>query len=452
MTSAALRQDEDQAPVAAAARAALYLRVSTGRQAESDLSIPDQRRQIEGYCLAHGWEVAAEFVEAARAIARAWLAEVAQGRDPSLSRAQDKAAPTFDTLCDRYLSDHADVRKKASSAEGDRRLVRLHLRPALGSKKVAAITRADAAGLHHKLRATPYEANRVLALASKMFALSERWGMRADGSNPAKNIDRYREEKRERYLTSAEVAGLWKVLHSDAAAAKASPAAIAAIKLLMLTGRHLNEVLGLKWAWVDLDAKQLRLPDTKNGALLVSLADAAVTILTELKENAGDHAYVIPGAVKGKPLVNLQKPWRALRELAGLDDVRIHDLRHTFASVGAARPSPQAWRGSNSLQRLHAPARLVPVLLYGGAWPLSFFRFGLSGGGDRSGAIRPNYYGSRGRRRLGHASRTRPANGAPQGWGSTPRVVTAGDRGISKARFFTPRDCRRLPLFARHGS
>lgn len=273
--------------------------------------------------------------EAARAIARAWLADVAQGCDPSLSRAQDKAAPTFDTLCDRYLSDHADVRKKASSAEGDRRLIRLHLRPALGSKKVAAVTRADVAGLHHKLRETPYEANRVLALASKMFALSERWGMRADGSNPAKNIDRYKEEKRERYLTSAEVARLWQVLNSDAATAKASPAAIAAIKLLMLTGRRLNEVLGLKWAWVDLDAKLLRLPDTKGGRLTVSLADAAVSLLSELKADAGDHAYVIPGAIKGKPLVNLQKPWRALRGMAGLDDVRIHDLRHTFASIGA---------------------------------------------------------------------------------------------------------------------
>lgn len=273
--------------------------------------------------------------EAARAIARAWLADVAQGRDPSLSRAQDKAAPTFDTLCDRYLSDHADVRKKASSAEGDRRLIRLHLRPALGSKKVAAVTRADVAGLHHKLRETPYEANRVLALASKMFALSERWGMRADGSNPAKNIDRYKEEKRERYLTSAEVARLWQALNSDAAAAKASPAAIAAIKLLMLTGRRLNEVLGLQWAWVDLDAKLLRLPDTKGGRLTVSLADAAVALLSELKAGAGDHAYVIPGAVKGRPLVNLQKPWRALRGMAGLDDVRIHDLRHTFASIGA---------------------------------------------------------------------------------------------------------------------
>lgn len=273
--------------------------------------------------------------EAARAIARSLLAEVAQGGDPSLTRAQYKGAPIFDVLCDRYMEEHADVRKKASSAEGDRRLIRLHLRPALGTQKVAAINRADVSSLHHKLHATPYEANRVLALASKMFALSERWGMRPDGSNPAKNIDRFKEEKRERYLTSGEIARLWQVLNSDAAAAKASPSAIAAIKLLMLSGRRLNEVLGLKWAWVDLDAKLLRLPDTKGGRLTVSLADAAIAVITDLKKGAGDHAYVIPGAIEGKPLVNLQKPWRAVRALAGLDDVRIHDLRHTFASIGA---------------------------------------------------------------------------------------------------------------------
>ncbi|WP_431311887.1 tyrosine-type recombinase/integrase [Sphingomonas lacusdianchii] len=175
----------------------------------------------------------------------------------------------------------------------------------------------------------------MLAMASKMFGLAERWGLRPDHSNPAKNIDRYREHKRERYLTNAEVARLWQVLNSDAATAKASPAAISAIKLLMLTGRRLNEVLGLKWAWVDLDAKVLRLPDTKNGALLVSLGDAAVSVLGELKASGRDDNYVIAGQRKGAPLVNLQKPWRALRALAGLHDVRIHDLRHTFASIGA---------------------------------------------------------------------------------------------------------------------
>lgn len=273
--------------------------------------------------------------EAAREIARRWLADVAQGKDPSQARTQDRAAPTVRELCARYMAEHAETRKKDSSIRNDRRLIDAHVLPALGMKKVASVTRADVAALHHALRATPYEANRMLAMASKMFSLAERWGLRPDNSNPAKNIDRYREEKRERYLTSAEVARLWQVLNSDAAAAKASPAAVAAIKLLMLTGRRLNEVLGLKWAWVDLDAKVLRLPDTKNGALLVSLADAAVSVLAELKASGRDDTYVIAGQRKGAPLVNLQKPWRALRALAELDDVRIHDLRHTFASIGA---------------------------------------------------------------------------------------------------------------------
>lgn len=273
--------------------------------------------------------------EAARATARLWLADVAQGRDPSHARTQNRAAPTVRELCGRYMEEHAETRKKDSSIRNDRRLIDAHIMPALGAKKVASVTRADIAGLHHALSATPYEANRMLAMASKMFSLAERWGLRPDNSNPARNIDRYKEERRERYLASDEVARLWQILNSDAVAAKASPASIAAVKLLMLTGRRLNEVLGLKWVWVDLDAKLLRLPDTKGGRLTVSLADAAVDILVDLKAKAGDHPYVIPGAVKGKPLVNLQKPWRSIRKLAGLEDVRIHDLRHTFASIGA---------------------------------------------------------------------------------------------------------------------
>ncbi len=273
--------------------------------------------------------------EAARDIARRWLAEVAQGRDPSLTRSNDRVAPTVQALCDRYLSDYAEPRKKASSVEGDRRLIDLHLLPAIGTKKVAAVTRADFSALHHSLKRKPYAANRTLALASKMFSLAERWGMRPEGSNPAKNIDRFREEKRQRFLSREEVARLWVVLASEEASAKVSASAIAAIKLLVLTGRRLNEVLGLEWDWVDLDAKVLRLPDTKSGALLVSLGDAAVKLLAELKESAGDSRYVIPSRRNAKSLVNLQKPWRRLRTMANLENVRIHDLRHTFASVGA---------------------------------------------------------------------------------------------------------------------
>lgn len=273
--------------------------------------------------------------EAAREIARRWLADVAQGKDPSQSRADDKAAPTVRDLCVRYITEHAETRKKATSIRNDRRLIDNHVLPAIGGKKVGSVTRTDIAALHHSLRGTPYEANRMLAMARKMFGLAERWGLRTDGSNPAKNIDLYPELKRERYLSSEEVARLWAVLNSDDAAAAASASAIAAIKLLMLTGRRLNEVLGLQWGWIDLNAKTMRLPDTKNGALFVSLGGAAVEVLAELKAEGRDPTYVIAGQRKGAALVNLQKPWRALRSLAALDDVRIHDLRHTYASIGA---------------------------------------------------------------------------------------------------------------------
>jgi len=273
--------------------------------------------------------------EAARAIAKRWLAEVAQGLDPSLTRSQDRAAPNVSTLCDRYLDEHAQTRKKATSIRNDQRLIKDHIRPALGSKKVAAVTRADIAALHNGMRDTPYYANRMLALASKMFGLSERWGVRPDGSNPAKNIDRFNEEKRERYLSPSEVQRLWEVLNSDAGRKVASASALAAIKLLMLTGRRLTEVLTLEWQWIDLDARLMRLPDTKTGALTVSLNTSATALLRELREASVDARFVIPGMVKGRALVNLQKPWRAVRALAKLDDVRLHDLRHTFASVGA---------------------------------------------------------------------------------------------------------------------
>ena len=273
--------------------------------------------------------------EAAREIAKRWLAEVAQGRDPSLTRTQDRGAPMVKELCTRYLTEHAETRKKATSIRNDRRLIEAHVLPALGSKKVAAITRAEIAALHHSLRKTPYEANRMLAMVSKMFGLAERWGLRPDASNPAKNIDRYREEKRERYLSPEELARLWQGLHSDEASKTASRSAIAAVKLLILTGRRLNEVLTLRWEWIDLDTKVMRLPDTKSGRLTVSLGEAAIAVLLDLRANGRDDTFVISGQRTGASLVNLQKPWRALRLLAGLDDVRIHDLRHTYASVGA---------------------------------------------------------------------------------------------------------------------
>ena len=174
----------------------------------------------------------------------------------------------------------------------------------------------------------------MLSLASKMFSLAEQWGVRPDGSNPAKNIARFKEVKRERYLSEQEISALWQLLNSNDAQKLASRSAIAAIKLLMLTGRRLGEVLSLKWAYIDLATRIMRLPDTKNGTLTVAINEAALEVLLELRA-VSKSDYIIPGHRHNQPLVNLQKPWRAIRAKVGLENVRIHDLRHTFASVGA---------------------------------------------------------------------------------------------------------------------
>ena len=292
--------------------------------------------------------------EAAREIAKRWLALVAQGKDPSQERQDSRAAPNMKELAERYLLEHADTRKKDSSAANDRRLIEKRIVPAIGAKKVAAISRTDIVALHHGLRKTPYEANRTLALLSKMFSLGERWGLRPDGSNPAKNIDRFKEEKRERYLSSEEIKRLWSVLVSEDAERLASSSALLAIKLLMLTGRRVNEVLKLEWSHVDLDKGLLRLPDTKSGSLTVAIGAGALRLLQEAYDAAHSAnrdenvvsistavegwrmpKYVIPGHVKGQPLVNIQKPWQKIRKTAALPDVRLHDLRHTYASVAA---------------------------------------------------------------------------------------------------------------------
>ena len=280
--------------------------------------------------------------EAARAIAKQWLSEVAKGNDPSAIRQEGRAAPDVAVLCDRYMAEHAATRKKASSMRGDKRLIDKHILPALAKKKVSGVTRANISALHHALARTPYEANRTLSLLSKAFSLAERWGLRPDGSNPARNIEHYPEYKRERFLSAEEVTRLWAVLSSPAAAT-VPLSAVAAIKLLMMTGRRLTEVLALEWSYVDFSTATLSLPDSKTGALRIPLVGEALALFTALKTQPDAHPrYVlrgrdrrVGGALVAGPIVNLQKPWRTLRALAGLENVRLHDLRHTYASVGA---------------------------------------------------------------------------------------------------------------------
>jgi integrase len=223
---------------------------------------------------------------------------------------------------------------KQSTACEYKRAVELFINPALGPYRISDVLRADVARFHHELRDRPYQANRALGVLSKMFNLAEQWGLRPDGSNPCRHVKKYREHKKERYLTMPELQRLGAALTTAQRQQTESPFVTAAIGLLVLTGARLNEILTLKWDYVDLAEAVLRLPDSKTGAKLIYLNDAAVNLLRAMPRMAGN-PYVIAGKKAGSRLINLQKPWRRLRAQAGLNDVRIHDLRHSFASVGA---------------------------------------------------------------------------------------------------------------------
>jgi integrase len=269
--------------------------------------------------------------ETARREAKTLLGMIEDGADPAADKIARREAPTIAELAERFLAEHAEAKRKGSTAAEYRRLLDKIILPALGKRKVADVTRADVTKLHHANRVAPYQANRVLAVLSKMFNLAERWGLRPDGSNPCRHVEKFAEKKRERMLSPAELARLGDAL----AAYDGSPYAVAAVKLLVFTGARLGEVLGLKWEWIDFERGEARLPDSKTGAKTLHLPPPALAVLAGLPRLDGN-PYVIAGAKEGAALVNLEKPWRAIRQPAGLDDVRLHDLRHAFASVAAS--------------------------------------------------------------------------------------------------------------------
>ena len=269
--------------------------------------------------------------DTARREARRLLGMVENGADPAADRMARKAAPTMAEFTERFLAEHAEAKRKASTAAEYRRLMDKIVLPTLGKRKLADIARSDITRLHHANRSAPYQANRVLAVLSKMFNIAERCGLRPNGSNPCRHVEKYAERKRERMLSPAELARLGDAL----VAYDGSPYAAAAVKLLVFTGARLGEVLGLRWEWIDFERAEVRLPDSKSGAKTIHLPPPALAVLTELPRIEGN-PHVIAGGREGAAWVNLEKPWRAIRKAAGLDDVRLHDLRHAFASVAAS--------------------------------------------------------------------------------------------------------------------
>lgn len=269
-------------------------------------------------------------VEQARLHARELLGRVAKGDNPAEEISQHRGAPTVASVCERFYTDHVLQRCKPTTQREYRRSIDLFIKPAMGSFKIVDVARPDVSKLHHAMRHIPYQANRTLGVLSKLFNLTEVWGLRPDGSNPCRHVKKYAEKLKERYLTAEEVQRLGMVLNQSEANGTETPYVCAAIRLLVLTGRRLREIQTLKWSY--LTATHIDLPDSKVGAMRYTLPDPARDILDTLERKPGN-PYVIAGEVEGQHVTDLQKPWRRIRAKAGLPDVRIHDLRHTYAST-----------------------------------------------------------------------------------------------------------------------
>ncbi len=275
--------------------------------------------------------------EQARNRAREVMGELSKGENPVEYISQHRRAPTVSALCQRFFEDHVRERCKPSTQREYRRAIDLFIAPAIGSFKTVDVERRDIAELHHKFRDKPYQANRTLGVLSKMFNLAEVWGLRPDGSNPCRHVPKYREQKRERFLSQTELRRLGETLNTAEQDGSESAFVIAAFRLLILTGCRLGEIQTLKWEFIT--DVGMELPDTKTGARRIPLPTVARDVLNALPRQA-DNPYIIAGNVPGKYASDLQHPWRRIRTKADLPGVRIHDLRHTYASNAVSSGMP----------------------------------------------------------------------------------------------------------------
>ncbi len=293
----------------------------------------------------------------ARSEAKKLLGVVETGADPIEARRGARAVRTFGEVADDFLSLHVATKRKSRTGAEYRRILKTIVLPAIGSNRIIDVQRADVARLHGKLAGTPYEANRALAVVSAIWGWAARRGEVVLTGNPAKSIERYPEQGRERYLTSAELARLGAALNegetiglpyavddskpnakhapkADKRRTKLDPYAVAAIRLLILTGARLREILHARWEHVDFERGVIFLPDSKTGRKPVYLSAAALAVLDSLPRIEGN-PHVIAGGQDSGPRADLKRPWAAVRKGAGLEGVRLHDLRHSFASIGA---------------------------------------------------------------------------------------------------------------------
>ena len=262
--------------------------------------------------------------EVARLKAKEWLLIASQGKDPCKVDNDQTSMKEFSKI---YIHKYAQIKKKKSSVVEDERLIKLQINPFFGKIRVKDLTRAMVEKHHGSLHKTPHMANRFLALLSKMMNLAEKWEFRPLYSNPCKHVDRYPEEPRKVYLKMSQLERVGSAMRELKDIE--SEYVLSAIQMLILTGCRTGEILSLKWEYIDFENSCMNLPDTKTGEREIHLNPSALSILKSLERKSD---YVFVSRVENKQITTIRLTWKKICKIAGLNDVRPHDLRHTFAS------------------------------------------------------------------------------------------------------------------------
>lgn len=265
-------------------------------------------------------------VDQARDKAKQFLVGLINGVNPLSQQRKVKQGTLIKDLCIAYIERHASNKK---SGKDDISRIDRFIMPAWGNQQIINIKRSDVVAIHTNLgNQGKYQANRVYSLLSKMFNLARVWGfVPEEHINPCFGIEKFKEEKRDRFVSQDEFPKL-----ADAINQEHNQAVVSAIWLYLLTGVRKDELLTLKWVDVDFIRKEIKLTDTKNGKNhYVPLSNAAIDILNQIPHIEGN-PFVIIGKNNGQHLVNIDKPWQRIRKMAGLEDVRLHDLRRTVGS------------------------------------------------------------------------------------------------------------------------
>jgi integrase len=268
------------------------------------------------------------------------LVAMRNGTDPTIDRkarlrAQVAKTITIHELADRWLIEFVIPKLKPRTAADYKRLLSNSILPTLGNLTLSEIDHEHIERLHRQLRNTPRRANYAISALRALLSFAVRHRLRS--SNPASGIKLYRENKRERFLSEAEIAAAASAITEAESRGTIGPFAATGLRLALFTGARSGEITSTKWEHVDWERRLIRLPDSKtNEPRTIHLSDAAIEVLRSTPHTG---PYVVAGR-RGEPYKSLSHAWERTRKLADLEDVRLHDLRHSFASTAAGRGIP----------------------------------------------------------------------------------------------------------------